>query len=82
MRGGYALARPATSISVADLVEAVDGPVGVVDCLNDEEACDRVADCCLRSPLEQLNKDLHGLLKGLTLDRFGNPACAPPAWDA
>jgi len=77
VRGGYALARPAGTISVADLVEAVDGPVGVVDCLNDPQACERLIDCCLREPLEQLNDDLHGLLKGLTVDRFSQPGCPP-----
>lgn len=78
VRGGYALARPADSISVADLVEAVDGPVSLVDCLQDPEACDRRLDCCLQAPLDRLNQDLRVLLQGLTLDSFAEPSCAPP----
>ena len=83
VRGGYALARPAGSISLADLVEAVDGPVAVVDCLQEPEGCDRRRDCCLQAPLEELNRELKGLLQGLTLDRFPAPqAQAPPALEA
>lgn len=80
VRGGYALARSATRISVADLVEAVDGPVALVDCLDDPEACDRRADCCLREPFSQLNSDLHGLLKDMTVDRFASSG-TPPVCD-
>src|SRR5687768_4622190 len=30
--GGFALARPAPEISVADIVAVIDGPIGVTDC--------------------------------------------------
>lgn len=73
VRGGYALARPVAAISLADLVEAVDGPVALVDCLQEPESCERSEGCCLRSPLEQLNGELRGLLAAVTLDRFPEP---------
>ena len=82
VRGGYALARAAGTISLADLVEAVDGPVAVVDCLQEPEACDRRKDCCIQAPLERLNRDLRGLLAGVTLESFPEPEQSTSALEA
>ena len=40
-RGGYRLARPAAAISVADVIQAVDGPVTVTACSPDDHTCDQ-----------------------------------------
>jgi Rrf2 family protein len=50
-RGGYLLARPATRISVADVIEAVDGPLAVTACEATEENCDQYSKCNIRDPL-------------------------------
>lgn len=50
-RGGYALARPATLISVADVIQAVDGPLTVTACSTDEESCEQYSKCNVRDPL-------------------------------
>jgi Rrf2 family protein len=39
VHGGFALARPAPDISMLDVVEAIDGPVELVDCLPDGAGC-------------------------------------------
>lgn len=43
--GGFALARPASHITLLDIMEAVEGPVAVLDCVLDPGSCDR-ADYC------------------------------------
>lgn len=44
--GGVKLARPAAAITLADIIEAVDGPIALTACLDAEGA-----DCCaLESP--------------------------------
>ena len=40
-RGGYRLARHASAISVADVIQAVDGPVTVTACSEDDHNCDQ-----------------------------------------
>lgn len=50
-RGGYSLARAATTISVADVIQAVDGPLTVTACSTDEESCDQYSKCNVRDPL-------------------------------
>ncbi len=46
--GGYELARPAVAISALDVVQAVEGPLELLDCIGRAAACDRVAACAAR----------------------------------
>jgi Rrf2 family protein len=50
-RGGYALSRPAAQISVADVIQAVDGPLAVTACSTDGEQCEQYSKCNVRDPL-------------------------------
>lgn len=38
-RGGIALTRPASEISVYDVLTAVDGPIRLVGCIEDPDTC-------------------------------------------
>ena len=51
LRGGYALARPASSMSVADVIQAIDGPLMVTACSEDDHSCDQYSKCNIRDPL-------------------------------
>lgn len=51
IRGGYALARPATTMSVADVIQAVDGPLMVTACSESDHSCDQYSKCNIRDPL-------------------------------
>jgi Rrf2 family protein len=50
-RGGYQLARGATMISVADVLQAVDGPLTVTACSTEDHACGQYSKCNVRDPL-------------------------------
>ncbi len=43
--GGYALAVPAAGVSLLDVVEAIEGPVHLNQCLADQSPCDRASWC-------------------------------------
>jgi len=43
--GGYALNRPAAEISLLDIIEAVEGPIALLDCVLDPALCER-SDFC------------------------------------
>ncbi len=45
--GGYQLARPAAEVSFLDVIEAVEGPVALNVCLDDEEGCAREDICTM-----------------------------------
>src|SRR5438093_9583971 len=48
--GGYQLARVPAQISVADVIQAIDGPVTVTACTTDDARCDQYAKCNVRDP--------------------------------
>src|ERR671914_2922193 len=50
-RGGYRLARPSAVISVADIIQAIDGPLTVTACSTEVENCDQYNKCSVRDPL-------------------------------
>ena len=62
-KGGYVLARRATDISVADVVEIFEGPVAVAECLREERiTCPQWDGCHIKDPFSELNTKIHDLL--------------------
>ena len=51
IRGGYDLGRPAQLITVADVIQAVDGPLTVTACSDTDHSCDQYSKCNIRDPL-------------------------------
>ncbi len=69
-RGGYHLARPAARISVADVVQAIDGPVMVTACSDIDESCDQYLTCNVRDPLWRLKERIVHTLAEFTIDEL------------
>ena len=80
-RGGYRLGRPATAISVADVIQAVDGPVTVTACSTDDHNCDQYSKCSIRDPLWKIkNRILETLTTVSVAEIAADPVTpAPPA---
>ena len=55
-RGGYQLARTSRSISVADVIQAIDGPLTVTACSAHNERCGQFAKCNVRDPLWKIRE--------------------------
>ena len=66
-RGGYQLSRPASRISVADVIQAIDGPVLVTACSDEDETCDQYSKCNVRDPLWRLKDRIVRSLSSFTL---------------
>jgi Rrf2 family protein len=47
-KGGVSLAKPAESISLLDVVEAIDGPILLNDCVSDMSSCKHDESCPLK----------------------------------
>ena len=57
-RGGYHLARSASRISVADVIEAIAGPVTVTVCSSLADDCDQHDTCNIREPLWRIRDQI------------------------
>jgi FeS assembly SUF system regulator len=66
-RGGYGLARGAELISVADVVEAVDGPIALTTCLDESDDCGIEALCPARANWQRVNDAIRDALKRVSL---------------
>jgi Rrf2 family protein len=69
-RGGYQLSRPARRISVADVIQAIDGPVLVTACSDEDETCDQYSKCNVRDPLWRLKDRIMHSLASFTLQEL------------
>ncbi len=78
--GGLQLARPAAAITVADIVEAVEGPIALTTCV-DHAACDFEDGCTMKPHWPIINAALRGALADISLDqlRAPTPPLSPPA---
>ena len=66
-QGGYELARPAKDISLAEIVEALEGPFNLVDCIADEERCKFTDICPTHDPIQVVHKKFQTFMEGLSL---------------
>jgi Rrf2 family protein len=78
-RGGYELARTPAKISVADVIQAIDGPVTVTACSTDEVTCDQFAKCNVRDPLWRVRERILSALGECTIAELASDPPTVPA---
>jgi len=77
--GGLQLARPAAAISIADIVEAVEGPIALTACVDHrKQDCSLECSCMARPHWGAVNAAMRGALAEVPLSRF----VAAPAQEA
>jgi Rrf2 family protein len=76
-RGGYRLGRNASLISVADVIQAVDGPVTVTACSTDDHNCDQYTKCSIRDPLWKIKNRIVEALSTVSVAEMAVEADAP-----
>jgi Rrf2 family protein len=72
-RGGVSLARDPGDITLLDVVEAIDGPILLNECVNDTSACTFSQDCPIRPVWCDAQRELVDRLKATTFSRFAQP---------
>ena len=66
--GGLQLARPAAAISLADIVEAIEGPIALANCVDDSRSdCALEGTCSVRPHWPIVNAALRGALADINL---------------
>lgn len=76
-KGGYLLARPATQISLVDIIHAMDGPFGMTECSVTPGLCTQESGCAVRANWQRINHAVLGVLRDITLDQMIAPVPKP-----
>ncbi|HEX8382232.1 MAG TPA: Rrf2 family transcriptional regulator [Sphingomonas sp.] len=76
--GGFRLARPAAAISLADIVEAVEGPIALTTCVDDDrDHCALDGHCLVKPHWGVVNQAVRAALDGVSLIHLSQPAPDP-----
>src|SRR5881275_1428674 len=77
-RGGYQLSRAPLQITVADVIQAIEGPVTVTACSTDDGQCDQFSKCNVRDPLFRVRERILAALGDCTIAELASdPAPVP-----
>ncbi|MFN3516845.1 MAG: SUF system Fe-S cluster assembly regulator [Novosphingobium sp.] len=73
--GGLKLARPAAAITLADIIEAVEGPIALTACVDAErDSCALDACCSVKPHWPQVTQALRGALAQVPLTQLAGGA--------
>ena len=75
--GGYRLARDAAEISLVEIVEAMEGPLGMTECSVHAGQCGIEDSCGVRANWRRINDVVADALRGVSLAQMLGPV--PPA---
>ena len=88
VKGGYVLARDANTISLAELLEAVEEGFRLTVCNHatdlehSEDVCSHAGACTVKGPMAEVHERLMGVLRGVTLVELFDPKARPSALHA
>ena len=77
IRGGYRLARAPEEIRITDVIESVEGPLALVECMLDDNTCNLTSTCSVRTPLTRVHERVLATLADLTLAQIVADASLP-----
>ena len=72
VNGGFHLAKLPEEITLLEVLETMEGPLSVVDCVRSPEKCHRQTLCPARDIWEKLNDGIRELMRNITLDDILN----------
>ena len=73
--GGYNLLVSEENLSILDIIDALDENIQLTNCTFDnanKEDCNRIDDCCIRSPFWHLQNKINEMFNSLTLNQLKN----------
>jgi FeS assembly SUF system regulator len=74
VKGGYALARPADEISVAEIIVALEGPIALTACATVADPdCAHESLCPIRSHWNRISVAIRDALRGVSLAEMAAP---------
>src|SRR5688572_6006899 len=83
VRGGFTLSRKPDAITMAEVIGALEGPIGVTDCCAPPSDCGIEKSCIVKSNWLKINKVVLEALDRITLAEMTHPItfeAAPVEW--
>lgn len=80
VKGGYALAKPAHTVTLAQLLEAIEDGFQLTVCTDhhaDAPACDVSTVCPVKGRMNEIHHRLMGVLRSVTLAELFSPSATP-----
>jgi Rrf2 family protein len=71
-KGGYSLAKPPSEILLNDLVETLEGPLDLIECLRNPAACRKVQTCVTRDIWKDVQEAIRRIFHSITLEDMLN----------
>ncbi len=80
-KGGYSLARRGERISIAEIVQAMEGPLAMTECIEAPGECRQEPVCELRTSWPKINEIVFQALNSMTLSDLTGPLPGPMGSD-
>lgn len=74
VNGGYRLAEQPERISVAQIIDAMEGPIGITECCTTSETCEQYGQCHISGNWGVINRAIENTLRTITLADLVSPA--------
>jgi len=65
--GGYRLSRAPSSISVREVIDALEGEIALTECNRDHSQCEQQSTCSIRGNWMRINDAMRGVLESISL---------------
>jgi len=66
-KGGYALANKPSETNVAEVIIAIEGPIGMTECTTGEGTCEQESSCEIKGNWNLINRAVYTALEAVTL---------------
>ena len=77
VRGGFTLSRKPDDITMAEVIDALEGPIGVTDCCAPSSDCGIEKSCIVKSNWMKINRVVLEALDRITLAEMTTPILLP-----
>ncbi len=76
-KGGYLLARSPKKITIASVIDAMEGPIALTECTASHESCEQASGCQIQGNWDLINRKVFNALESVTLADMVLPAKQP-----
>ncbi|MDJ0788011.1 MAG: SUF system Fe-S cluster assembly regulator [Myxococcota bacterium] len=72
-KGGYSLARDPEDVTVAEIIEVLEGPIALMEC-SIPGHCEQEPGCPVSAPWQRINRAIQGTLSSVSLAELARPS--------